>query len=83
MKQAEARMNVVIHDIGASVYEFDLEGEPKQLRYTISCGIGEAAPAEPADAVIRRADEALYDAKRRGKNCVVCRKAGLLSRVLG
>jgi diguanylate cyclase len=83
LKQAEARMIDVIHDIGASVYEFELEGEPHQLRYTISCGIGESAAGEPVDCVLRRADEALYDAKRRGKNCVVCRKAGLLSRVLG
>jgi diguanylate cyclase len=81
LKQAEARMNEVIRGIAASVYDFEVEGAARQLRYTMSCGVSDPARGDAAEAVVSRADEALYDAKRRGKNCVVSRKAPLLARV--
>jgi diguanylate cyclase (GGDEF)-like protein len=37
---------------------------------TMTFGVATAAPGEPIDAVIRRADEALLDGKRAGKNRV-------------
>nr|WP_255639111.1 GGDEF domain-containing protein [Deinococcus betulae] len=37
---------------------------------TISCGVAQAAPGETADTVLRRADEALYRAKRAGRDTV-------------
>jgi diguanylate cyclase len=83
LKQADARMNELLRDLASSVYEFEHEGQPQRLRYTMSCGVAEAAPGEAVESVVRRADEAMYEAKRRGKNCVVCKKPGLLSRVLG
>jgi diguanylate cyclase len=81
LKQAEARMNDVVRGIAASVYDFEVNGEPRQLRYTMSCGVSEPARGESAEGVVTRADGALYDAKRRGKNCVVSRRPPLLSRV--
>ncbi len=41
------------------------------LRYTVSCGVAEFDGSEGSEQLIGRADEALYDAKRRGKNRVV------------
>jgi len=38
---------------------------------TISCGISEFQPTTAAEAVFERADCALYEAKRSGKNCCV------------
>lgn len=35
---------------------------------TLSAGVAVAAPGEHPDAVLRRADEALYEAKRLGRN---------------
>jgi len=41
------------------------------LAATISLGIVEFEPAETIDALLSRADDAMYRAKRRGKNCSV------------
>ncbi|MGE5469332.1 MAG: diguanylate cyclase [Bacteroidota bacterium] len=38
---------------------------------TVSIGVAEYVPGESENSFIHRADEAGYDAKRRGKNCVV------------
>jgi len=38
---------------------------------TISIGVASYVPGETRDTLIRRADDAGYEAKRRGKNCVV------------
>lgn len=44
---------------------------------TASFGVAQALPNEQADPLVFRADEALYEAKRCGKNCVrVSRKDG-------
>ncbi|BDP40624.1 hypothetical protein DAETH_05930 [Deinococcus aetherius] len=43
---------------------------PDVGRVTISCGVAEALPGEAPDAVLKRADEALYAAKRGGRALV-------------
>ncbi len=42
-----------------------------QLRITMSIGVGSASEGDDADAVIAKADQALYAAKRSGRDCVV------------
>lgn len=44
--------------------------EPDAISYTASIGMAERLPGEGADALMRRADNALYDAKTMGRNCV-------------
>jgi diguanylate cyclase len=46
---------------------------------TASCGIAEFALGENVKDLVRRADEALYEAKRAGKNQVVTKRRPLLS----
>jgi diguanylate cyclase len=46
---------------------------------TASCGVAEYALGETPRELIRRADEALYEAKRAGKNRVVARRRPLMS----
>ncbi len=41
----------------------------ERLKVTISIGVAEATAAEDPDSLVRRADEALYAAKRNGRNC--------------
>ncbi len=42
---------------------------------TVSIGVAERLPLETFRAWYRRADQALYQAKREGRNCVVCAAA--------
>ncbi len=43
---------------------------PDGSRITVSAGVTEVRDNDDVDAVIRRADTALYQAKREGRNCV-------------
>ena len=45
--------------------------ENLELRVTFSVGVAALRPAEIEPAFIGRADKAMYEAKRKGKNCVV------------
>lgn len=44
--------------------------EPDAIAYTVSIGLATRNPGEGADALMRRADRALYDAKLKGRNGV-------------
>ena len=44
-------------------------------RITLSIGVAEYAPGESIEEIVTRADAALYDAKRTGRNKVVAAKA--------
>lgn len=48
-----------------------LTEDGQKITCTVSIGVAESNPAELKESLIRRADEASYEAKRRGKNCVV------------
>lgn len=43
----------------------------QEITCTISLGLAQSLPDDTESNLIRRADEASYEAKRRGKNCVV------------
>jgi diguanylate cyclase (GGDEF)-like protein/PAS domain S-box-containing protein len=47
-----------------------LEHDGLRLRLTVSIGLAEYAEGESLDELLRRSDEALYEAKRSGKNRV-------------
>ena len=51
---------------------FPVSGVDKPLSVTISLGVATTFdPMEEADSLLKRADEALYKAKNKGRNCVV------------
>lgn len=51
------------------VSELDCKFRNETLKITISAGVAEAKEKESLDDFVRRADEALYAAKRSGRNC--------------
>lgn len=56
--------------LSALVRSTPCPSEPDAIAYTVSIGMAERQPGELTDAVMRRADRALYDAKQMGRNCV-------------
>ncbi|HWL62003.1 MAG TPA: diguanylate cyclase [Steroidobacteraceae bacterium] len=58
------KVRLAVADIG-----FHFRGKPVQV--TISGGITEMRTDDAGENVFERADKALYDAKERGRNCVV------------
>jgi diguanylate cyclase len=66
LRQSEARMRAVVESIATQL------GAVKGLRrVSVSCGVAECSAGDTAQSLIGRADQALYDAKKKGKNRVV------------
>jgi diguanylate cyclase len=72
--QVEDRLNRLLEDVANSCYEYELLGKKERVRFTLSCGLADLHADETAEEFIQRTDEALYEAKRKGKNRVVARK---------
>lgn len=59
-----------------SAHPFVVDGGAKQIAVTVSAGVASMAGAgDSISAMVKRADEALYDAKRNGRNQVVAEAA--------
>ncbi|AGW91130.1 MULTISPECIES: GGDEF domain-containing protein [Cupriavidus] len=56
--------------LATSVRATPCPSEPDPIAYTVSIGLAVRQAGEGADALMRRADRALYDAKLKGRNCV-------------
>ena len=79
--QARARLTSLIQSV-ARMYEYDLDGERQTVRFTFSIGATEFSPGDAGEDVTRRADEALYQAKRKGKCRLEVSTRTLLARLL-
>ncbi|MBI3663807.1 MAG: GGDEF domain-containing protein [Acidobacteria bacterium] len=79
MEAAEAKLARVVEEIAAAKFHYTRGNEPELLAFTVSCGVAEYSRGESVADLIARADEALYDAKRNGKNRVVVAKKSFVS----
>ena len=65
LRQAESRLRAMLANIAAAL------GDAAMLpRVTLSCGAAECSAGDTMQSLMSRADQALYDAKRKGKNRV-------------
>jgi diguanylate cyclase len=81
--QVEDRLVKLLEDVASSSYEYELLGKKEKVRFTLSCGLADLHADETGEEFIQRTDEALYEAKKTGKNKVVCRKKKGLKSLLG
>lgn len=80
MRQAETRMLTAIENISANRPYTD-DGQP--IAFTMSAGIAEYSAGDTTRSVLQRADEALYEAKRAGKNRVIRKEQAYLRDLRG
>jgi diguanylate cyclase len=69
--RAHAKFTDMLQRLAAMSYDYEIPGGVASISFTASCGLAEAESGEAADSLLRRADEALYEAKRTGKNRAV------------
>jgi diguanylate cyclase len=63
----------VADEMRVAVTRAGLHSRNRPIEVTISCGLAEFRGDDVPEAVFERADAALYEAKRSGKNCCVTR----------
>jgi len=61
----------IAHRLQAAVREAHISYGGRTITVTASMGMATPRPGDSLEACIKRADEALYQAKSRGKNCLV------------
>jgi diguanylate cyclase len=83
LSAAEKRFQSVLQRIAERSFEYQAEGETRTVRFTMSCGVAQFAAGESAQQLVQRADQALYDAKKSGRNRVVARRRSMLSGIFG
>lgn len=66
----DASARDICERLRAAIEAHDWSGLAPALKVTVSIGLAEATPADDATRLIERADDALYDAKRTGRNRV-------------
>jgi diguanylate cyclase len=77
LPQAEMRFLQLLANIAASQFNYHDGNETRTIRLSVSCGLAEYLAGDTSDDLMRRADKGLYEAKKRGKNCLVTwREAG-------
>lgn len=78
----ESRLKHLLVEIATSPYEYEAMGRRERVVFTVSCGLTDLIVGETEDEFVKRSDEALYEAKKKGRNRLVTRKRSLTGRVL-
>lgn len=71
LEHALERLEQVREDIHAQTLDVSTEKKDKHVSVSASIGFATVRPGETPTEVIKRADDLLYKAKRKGRNCVV------------
>jgi two-component system, cell cycle response regulator len=62
-----------------SISNIIVPADTEAIKVTCSIGVTEWEPGDTVDSILRRADIALYEAKRSGRNCVIAADEFLIS----
>ena len=71
LDKAEARLERLCKEISKPTYNCPIDGREFYLKISISVGLSMYRAEDTPESLVRRADEALYLAKKSGKNRVV------------
>jgi diguanylate cyclase (GGDEF)-like protein len=80
--KARARLNGALDRVAPS-YEYQVNGAKRFVTFSFSGGITEFANGDTPDSILRRADEALLEAKKKGKRRIEVRTRGFLRAIVG
>jgi diguanylate cyclase len=69
---AQHRFEALLKELSDRSYVYTLNNAKRTVTFTMSCGLTEFSSGDTAATVVQRADEALYDAKKRRNQ--VCAK---------
>ncbi len=70
------RITSFLKEVANTRYEYQIGHLRQELSFTLSAGATEFAPGDTVESVIKRADNALYQAKKQGKNQAVALRRG-------
>ena len=77
--EVERRLTEILNDIAMRSFEYDAGAETRVVKFSLSCGAAELVPGDSDEELLKRADDALYEAKRSGRGGVVIKKRSLLA----
>ena len=78
-REVERRLRMTVTSLQSTPIEI-ADGE--SVRLTVSCGMAEYTAGDTLDSLVERADKALYDAKRSGRDRIVSRQKPTLRSLL-
>lgn len=80
--QAKSRLTTLVNGMATS-YAYEIDGNKGAVTFSISVGVSEFTGGDTIQSLVKRADEALYEAKRKGKKRVEMRVPSFLRRLVG
>lgn len=85
LTDANTFLRTCISNLATTEFQFESNGTKRPIKATVSCGLAEFRSEDDKDRLVRKANDAMHEAKNEGKNRVVVSPAGssTLERIAG